>query len=59
MSKTMAYGILYLIHHPDIQKKAQNEIDQVTRAHLLPLFEPIILSKLALTSLTLGHLGNR
>ena len=34
MSKTMAYGILYLIHHPDIQKKVQQEIDEVRGTHL-------------------------
>jgi hypothetical protein len=29
MSKTMAYGILYLIHNPEIQRKVQDEIDEV------------------------------
>ena len=27
MSKTLAYCILYLIHHPEIQEKSQKEID--------------------------------
>jgi cytochrome P450 len=30
MSKTMSYGILYLIHHPEIQDKIQEELDRVT-----------------------------
>ena len=29
MSKTMAYGILYLIHNPDVQDRVQAEIDLV------------------------------
>jgi len=37
MSKTMAYGILYFIHYPDIQKKVQDEIDSVTWYNLIML----------------------
>ena len=31
MSMTMAYAILYLIKHPDIQKKAQSELDSIVK----------------------------
>jgi hypothetical protein len=37
MSKTIAYGILYFIHYPDIQKKVQDEIDSVTPLNLIML----------------------
>ena len=35
MSMTMAYAILYLIKHPDIQKKAQSELDGIVKGAFL------------------------
>jgi cytochrome P450 len=39
MSKTMSYGILYLIHNPEVQDRVRAEIDQVGKKRLQVLLK--------------------
>lgn len=38
-SKSLAYGFLYLLHNPEVQAKAQQEIDKVVGRDRMPTLE--------------------